>query len=229
MNACDNKLMSSLVEAMKLDNASLEEELQHCEPHVFSPDFERRMEKLIKTQRSKGKIRNCFRYIAATVMVLFLTGGILVMGSEDLNASKVSVDIIEWLDECFVVRKGTSPRKETGILFDESCIGYLPEGFEKVEESVTYSQIHYKYENRLGDTITIHIYTGASTITVDNEDVIKEVLVNEAGYEYTRIYKDKLKSETLLWQDNEGKYYYLSGTLNKDEMLKIMNNISCRE
>ena len=229
MSACGKILKSSLVETMKLDNARLEKELQHCEPHVFSPDFERRMEKLIKTQRSKGKIRNCFRYIAAAVMVLFLTGAILFMGSEDLNASEFSIDIIEWLDECFVVRKGTSPRKETGILFDESCIGYLPEGFEKVEESVTYSQMHYKYENRLRDTITIHIYTGASTITVDNEDVIKEVLVNEAGYEYTRIYKDKLKSETLMWQDEDGKYYYLIGTLNKDEMIKIMNNICCQE
>ena len=229
MKACDKKLRSSLVEAMKLDNARLEKELQHCEPHVFSSDFERRMEKLIKTQRSKGKIRNCFRYIAAAVMVLFLTGAILVMGSEDLNASELSIDILEWLDDCFTGGKGTSTRKEISFLFDESCIGYLPEDFVKVEEDVAYSLIHYKYENKLGDTVTIRVYKGACTIKVDNQDVIKEVLVNEAGYEYTRIYKDKLKSETLLWQDNEGKYYYLSGTLNKDEMLKIMNNISCRE
>ena len=229
MNACDNKLKSSLVEAMKLDNARLEKELQHCEPHVFSPDFERRMEKLIKAQRSKGKIRNCFRYIAAAVMVLFLTGAILFMGSEDLNASEFSIDILEWLDECFTVGKSTNDREETSVLFDESFIGYLPEGFEKVEEGFTYSIIHYKYENKLGDTITIRIYRGANTITVDNEDVMKEVLVNEAGYEYTRIYKDKLKSETLMWQDEDGKYYYLIGTLNKDEMLKIMNNICCQE
>lgn len=90
MNACDNKLKSSLVEAMKLDNARLEKELQHSELHVFSPDFERCMERLIKIQRSKGKIQKCFRYIVAAVMVLFLTGGILVIGSEDLNASELN-------------------------------------------------------------------------------------------------------------------------------------------
>ena len=226
MNACDNKLKSSLVEAMKLDNARLEKELQHCESHVFSPDFERRMERLIKIQRSKGKIRNCFRYIAAAVMVLFLTGGILVIGSEDLNASELNIDILEWLDEYFTVKKGTSDNKENDIIFDENCIGYLPEGFVKVEEDITYFQIYYKYENKLGDTVTIRVSRGAGTMSVDNEGIIKEVLVNEAGYEYTRIYKEKLKSETLMWQDDNGKYYYLAGTLNTDEMLKIMNNIS---
>ena len=229
MSACGKILKSSLAEAMRLDNARLEKELQHCEPHVFSPGFERRMEKLIKVQRSKGKIRNCFRYIAATVMVLFLTGVILVKTSEDLNASEFSIDIIEWLDDCFTVKKGVSNKKESSILFDESYIGYLPEGFVKVEEDTTYSQIHYRYENKLGNTVTICVSRGASIISVDNEDVIKEVLVNEAGYEYTRIYKDKLKCETLIWQDDNDKCYYLSGTLNKDEMLKIMNNISCWE
>ncbi|MBR4060729.1 MAG: hypothetical protein IKK03_12925 [Lachnospiraceae bacterium] len=106
MNACDNKLKSSLVEAMKLDNARLEKELQHSELHVFSPDFERRMERLIKIQRSKSKIQKCFRYIAAAVMV---------------------------------------------------------------EEEITYFQIHYKYENELGDNVTIRVSRGAGTISVDNE------------------------------------------------------------
>ena len=174
MNACDNKLKSSLVEAMKLDNARLEKELQHCESHVFSPDFERRMERLIKIQRSKGKSRNCFRYIAAAVMVLFLTGGILVIGSEDLNASELNIDILEWLDEYFTVKKGTSDNKENDIIFDENCIGYLPEGFVKVEEDITYFQIYYKYENKLGDTVTIRVSRGAGTMSVDNEGIIKE-------------------------------------------------------
>ena len=228
MNACDNKLKSSLVEAMKLDNARLEKELQHCELHVFSPDFERRMERLITIQRSKGKIRNCFRYIAAAVMVLFLTGGILVIGSENLNASEFNIDILEWLDEYFTVKNGTGDSKENDITFDENCIGYLPEGFVKVEEDITYFQIYYKYENKLGDIVTIRVSRGAGTISVDNEGIIKEVLVNEAGYEYTRIYKEAMQQETLMWKDNKGVLYSLSSNLKSDELIKIMNNISCQ-
>ncbi len=228
MNACDNKLKSSLMEAMKLDNARLEKELQHCELHVFSPDFERRMERLIKIQRSKGKIWNCFRYIAAAVMVLFLTGGILVIGSEDLNASEFNIDILEWLDEYFTVKNGTGDSKENDIIFDENCIEYLPEGFVKVEEDITYFQIHYKYENKLGDIVTIRVSRGAGTISVDNEGIIKEVLVNEAGYEYTRIYKEAMQQETLMWRDNNDVLYSLSSNLKSNELIKIMNNISCR-
>ena len=228
MNACVNKLKFSLVEAMKLDNARLEKELQHCELHVFSPDFERRMERLIKIQRSKGKIRNCFRYIAAVVMVLFLTGGILVIGSENLNASEFNIDILEWLDEYFTVKNGTGDSKENDITFDENCIGYLPEGFVKVEEDITYFQIYYKYENKLGDIVTIRVSRGAGTISVDNEGIIKEVLVNEAGYEYTRIYKEAMQQETLMWKDNKDVLYSLSSNLKSDELIKIMNNISCQ-
>lgn len=229
MKACDEKLKSSLVEAMKLDNARLEEELQHYEPHVFSPDFERRMEKLMKVQRSKGRIRTCFRYVAAAVLVLFLTGGILVIGSEGLNASELSIDILEWLDECFMVEKDDNDVKKQDILFDESQIGYLPEGFEKVEEGITYSIVYYKYENELGDAISLRVAKGKGITAVDNEDVIKEVLLSEAGYEYTRIYKETMQHEVLMWRDNNGIFYYLSGNISSDEMLKIMNNISCRE
>lgn len=227
MNACDKKLKSALVEAMRLDNARLEEELQCDEPHVFSPAFERRMEKLIRVQRSKNLIRSCFRYVAAAVLVLFLTGGILFIGSEDLNASALSIDILEWLDEFFTVGKDTSVKKESGVLFDESQIGYMPEGFVKVAEDITFPYVYYKYKNELGDTIAIRVSKSISKTAFDGEDVIKEVLISEQGQEYTRIYKDSMKYEVFMWKDNNNIFYHLESTLNSDELLKIMNNISC--
>ena len=226
MKAYDEKLKSSLVEAMKLDNARLEEEMKHCEPHVFSEDFERRMEKLLTVHRRKNKFRTCFRYIAAAVLVLLLAGGILFIGSEDLRASQMSIDILEWLDEFFTVEDGIDDRSDSGVLFDESRIGYLPEGFEKVEEGSTFSVVYLAYENGVGDKIILRVSRDKITLNIDNEEIEKNVLINEAGYEYTRTHKEEGFRDIVMWKDENDIYYYLASTLENDEIIDVMNNIS---
>ena len=53
MEKSDEKLRQSLLEAMAMDDASLEEEMKNVEPHVFSEEFERNMAKLIKRFRRR--------------------------------------------------------------------------------------------------------------------------------------------------------------------------------
>ena len=228
MKACDEKLKSGLMEAMKLDNARLEEEIQHGEPHAFSPLFEKRMEKLLQVQRSKGKVYHCVRYVAAAVLVLFLTGGILYVGSEDLCASKLSIDILEWTDTFFRFERHSEHKRDISRYFDESMITYLPGGFEKVEEASTYTTAWYKYQNEIGKEVTIKVIISSGETVVDNEGIILEVLLNEAGYEYTRVYKEALGVETYLWKDHESIQYSITGNIGNDEMVNIMNGISYR-
>lgn len=226
MRACDEKLRSSLMEAMKLDNARLEEEMKHCEPHVFSEKFERCMEKLMTVQRRKGKVISCVRYIAAAVVVLLLTGGILFVGSEDLRASELSIDILEWLDEFFTVKNGVDDRSDAAVLFDESQIGYLPEGFEKVSEGVSFSLVQYEYENGEGKRIAIYVSRDKLSSLIDNEEIEKQVYLNDAGYECTLIHKTGEEYLSLMWVDKNEKYYNITGNIECSELIKIMNEIS---
>ena len=112
MRACDNKLRSSLVEAMRLDEQRLEAEMQGVTPHVFSEVHEKKMEKLMRSQNRKRKVRSVLRYAVAACLVLLLTGSILIISSEDLRASKLSVDIIEWLEDFFSTEKGMGGKKK---------------------------------------------------------------------------------------------------------------------
>lgn len=226
MRACDEKLRSSLMEAMKLDNARLEEEMKHCEPHVFSEKFERCMEKLMTVQRRKGKVISCVRYIAAAVVVLLLTGGILFVGSEDLRASELSIDILEWLDEFFTVKNGVDDRSDTAVLFDESQIGYLPEGFEKVGELVKFAGNQYEYKNSNGDYILIDVCRNKATLQIDSEQIKEEIHLNEAGYEYTQTIKTDSNENLIMWKDVNEIYYYITATVEINELIKIMNSIS---
>lgn len=227
MSACDNKLRANLVEAMKLDEQKLEAEMQGVTPHVFSEIHEQKMETLMKTQNRKRKVRSVFRYAVAACLVLLLTGSILIISSEDLRASKLSVDIIEWLEDFFSAEKGTDDRrKEDEVLFTEGQIGYLPEGFEKVEEGESFSLIYYKYENEIGEFVQIMVGKDKSSLQIDNKENTYDVLESEAGYEYTATYSEESKTGQVVWKDKNEIYYHISGTVSYNEIVKIMNNIS---
>jgi len=226
MKACDEKLRSSLVEAMKLDDARLEEEMQGLEPHVFSESFEKRMEKLMQEQRRKGRRRRLIRFAAAAAAILFLVGGPIFISSEHLNASALSIDIKEWLDRFFTVEDGAEGRKDDGVLFDESQLGYIPEGFEKVEEEELFYRVYYKYEDGDDGYFAILVVLGKTNINVDNEEISSNVKVNDVGFEYTLIGRDENDDENIMWKDNDGTYYYLKGNMSIEELIKIMNNVN---
>ncbi len=227
MRACDNKLRSSLVEAMRLDEQRLEAEMQGVTPHVFPDIHEQKMEKLMRSQNRKRKVRGVLRYAVAACLVLLLTGSILIISSEDLRASKLSVDIIEWLEDFFSTEKGIGGRKkDPGVLFEASQIGYLPEGFEKVEEAENISRSFIRFENKSKNFIHIIVGRDKSLIQFDNFEDTYEIANNKAGYEFTGVYSEKTKSGAVVWQDKNGIYYFISGTITYEEIVKVMNGIT---
>ena len=226
MKACDENLKNSLMEAMELDVARLKEQTANTEPHTFSPEFEQNMEKVIKMVERKSKMRAAWRYAAAVLVVTLLTGGIIFIGSDSLRASEMSISIREWFESFFTVEDGDHTRKEDGVLFDVSQIGYMPEGFELVEEYSSFILAQYKFENSSEKYIIIRISKDRAVLNVDNVGIEQEIRLNDAGYEYTRTYKDDSSEEVLMWRDDNEIYYFLAGTVDVSELVNIMNNIS---
>ncbi|MBO5347852.1 MAG: DUF4367 domain-containing protein [Lachnospiraceae bacterium] len=225
MKACDEKLKSSILEAIELDDARLEEELKSCEPHVFSEKFEREMEALFERYRRKKRLKRIQRYAMAAAVVLLLTGGIFYLGSGDLRATKTNIDILEWFENFFTVKDGTDDRSGTKVLFEESQIGYLPEGFEKVGEDSSFSAVQYKYVSDNNKYIVIQASKGKLSFNADGKISDQEVCLNEKGYEYTMTQKNELGEVTLMWKDAENIYYYVTGTLEIKELIAIMDGI----
>lgn len=226
MKACDDKLKDSLMEAMELDVARLKAEMEKTEPHTFSPEFEQKMEKLIREVDRKSKMRSAWRFAAAAVIVALLTGGILFIGSDDLRASEMSINIREWFEGFFTVEDGTRGVKDDGVLFDKTQIGYMPEGFEMVNELLAYVTVQYEFKNKTDEYFMIRVSRDKALLKVDNEEISKEVLLNDAGYEYTMTYKDDTSETVLMWKDDNEIYYFLTGTVDSSELIHIMNNIS---
>ena len=225
MKACDEKLKSSILEAIELDDARLEEELKSCEPHVFSEKFEREMEALFERYRRKKRLKRIQRYAMAAAVVLLLTGGIFYLGSGDLRATKTNIDILEWFENFFTVKDGTDDRSGTKVLFEESQIGYLPEGFEKVNGEKLFSYALYEYRNDISEYIIIQVSSDKLSLNIDNEFSDVETRINKAGYEYTLTQRGETQQVTLMWSD-DSFYYYITSTLGNEELIKIMDGIS---
>ena len=233
MNVLDDKLKKCLTEAMKQDMARLEEEMKYCEPHVFSKEFEQKMESLFTIQQVekkpcifRKKVIGSLKYIAALLVVSILVGETFVSQQSNAQASSLNIDIQGWFDKFFTVEDGDVGKMEKDTLFEESQIGYLPEGFEKVSENVLFSLVEYKYQNAKEEYVFVRVYRDKMISNVDNEDAIKGVYLNVAGYEYTLINRADGNKITVMWKDENEIYYYLSGTLNEEEIIKIMDGIS---
>lgn len=226
MRACDKKLQSSLMEAMKLEDARIEEEMNSMPEHVFSEAFEQKMEEVLRVHRRKRRWDSVRRHAVAVLVASLLIGGIMVVGSKDLQASTLSVDILAWLEEFFVTEKDKADLEDDGVLFKEEQIGYLLENFEKVKEYKSYTQVYYKYEDKSGNWISISVSGDKTASYVDNVESEYEVHMNDAGYEYTSVTRGASMNETLIWKDSKGIYYSLTGTVAHEELVSIMNGIT---
>lgn len=180
----------------------------------------------MRVEKRKTKRCNAVRYVAASIVTVLLVGGLVFVGNEEARASKVGVEIQEWLSNAFVVENDTGEDSTKDILFEEKRLGYLPEGFEKVLEEVTFDDAYYKYQNNVEDYIILHVYKEKTAVGVDNKEITQEVALNADGFEYRFIITEDAKTNGVVWIDNDNKFYSLTSTLTKEEIINIMNGIS---
>lgn len=220
-------LHDCVVQMMELEEKLLAEEMKDAQPHVFSNEFEQKMQEVMRVQERVNKRSDLVRYLATAAVVILMVFGLLFIGNEDLRASDFRINVLEWLEEFFVVENDTNRDKddESDVLFHESQIGYIPEGFEKVEEEVAYSQVYYRYQNGLGEYISIVVYIEKTLVGIDNQEIVHDISLNEAGLEYQYIYKEDEDKHFFSWVDEEEKFYSLGGSASKEEMSKFMNGI----
>ncbi|MBR3761795.1 MAG: DUF4367 domain-containing protein [Lachnospiraceae bacterium] len=226
LSESEKMLKESVLEACELDDERLQKLVDESEPHVFSERFEKNMEKVFRMYRRRCFMRKVTRYTAAAaVLVLVVTGGIFLTTGKSAEATTPGVNVLEWLKDYFSFEKGNSGKSE-GVLFDESQIGYMPEGFELSEEEVSSSVAIYKYINDNNEFITLQVGMSKFILQQNNENIDEEVGMSLAGYEYTYIYEKVKQEHVLFWADDNELQYTLIGKQDKEIMMKIMESIT---
>lgn len=167
--------------------------------------------------------------MAAAAVAVVVIGGFGLTGGAKLYASETNIPILKWMENFFVTEHDTDQVKgenSNEVLFDQAQIGYLPEGFELVEEIVRESKISYIYENSEKKSIMLKVMDDKFSVGMDNNEIAQNVDVNQAGLEYRYIYKADSCKHVFEWVDATGRCYVLSGDIVKAELEQVMNGIS---
>ena len=213
----DEKIRQYLIAMMELEEERLNEQMEECEPHVFSEEFERKMQNLLTVHRKRCKRRAVLRFAAKMAACLLLCVG-LVTATHTAVASLPAMDIKGWFAKHFEFSKGSHSEEE--IAFSEEMITYIPEGFVKTEEEKMFTYQKYVYKNPDGKYFCIRCSKTVVESQQDNENIVREVINGENGIEYTRI---KQKDEVMyIWEDEAGIYYYVFGNIKEEELKLVM-------
>lgn len=229
----EEALHQAILKVTDQEERELNEEMKHAKPHVFSAEFEHKMEELMKVQtpemktaKRKKKFLHAAQYTAAAIVTVALLGGLLFSGNKNVTASQMKFRITQWLENAFVVEEGAIILQDEGILFDKNQIGYIPDGFKLEVEEIAFSKKYYKYLNDQEEFIVLNVGKNIISLGVDNEKIEQEAHVSSLGLEYRYINTEDNKTNGIFWVDKKEQVYILSGSINIEELMNIMNNIS---
>lgn len=219
----DDKLRECLVETRRQDDMRLEEDMKLCEEHVFSEEFEANMQELFVVRSRKKNWKKIYRYAVSVAAVVLIVVGIASTSFTKTEASLPALDILEWLDNYFEFNKGNFSAEDGELIFEEVQIGYIPDGFSKMDEVKNHTYIRYSYSETSGRYFSVRVSKAATQSLQDNEDIGQSIFLNEDGYECAVIKQGDVIS--YIWEDYEGLYYYVSGNIGQDELEAVMNGI----
>ena len=222
-NVADQILSECLQECMQQKQVMIDEEMEQYEDYVFSDEFETGMKELLVVRNKKTKSSKVFKYAVSMAAALLVVVGIVSASATSTKATLPSIDILDWLDDHFEFSKGTPDSKESQLIFDESQITYIPEGFVKTGENKTFTYIEYKYENAEEKYFSVRVIKALNQPQQDNEEIVREQFVNDAGYEC--LYIERENEYMYIWEDVEGLYYRVYGNVDKHELNFVMNGI----
>lgn len=217
------KMASAMKAVMEVKEKEVQEEMQNAEMHTFSPEFEAKMANLFETYTPQKKV--CTVKKIAAIIGVVAAGTLLTTGVIGLSANISRFGIKEW-DETYFVNEGNEDSICTVDInmFTEECIHYMPDGFTKVLEEGNDVSIYFRYENSDNEYIILEVSIDNRSPQYSSENITLEVGVNENGFEYQCIHDTIENSYLYAWVDQNEVYYVVKGSMQKEEIQKIMNN-----
>ena len=222
----EDEIWESLLKAAVIENS--QNEIKDYPPEqeisriVLPEHYELRMRRILKYCRYRNHIKLSLRYGKKIASVIFLIMGVsfsLFLSFDEVRAACEAV-IIEIYDR-YIRYSYTSDLslENTPISF-----GYVPEGYSMVEASFNGIDSFITYQNAHDDSIMLEFDVQKFTVLIDNEHyTISNVFIGH--YEGTFFESQDSRFVNVLLWDAENYYFQLRSTLNKEEMIKIAENL----
>ena len=135
--------------------------------HNFSPQFQRKMDKLIRNERSSAwHLVNTAAKRAAVILIAFLT-----LSTVALSVDSIREPVVRFVEKVLGISTDyTFEGDVTKSITQEYTLGFVPEGFELVQSEALDGSIIKIWENTDGGMIQyIQAITSSSLFTIDTE------------------------------------------------------------
>lgn len=225
-------LRSAFQEHREEEALPTEKELQDMgvEPHQFSPEFERKMEKFLrKAQRKERRLshQKRFHHVAAVFVAVILAGSVMVTKVEAIRAPIMNV-IITMGERCAEIRLQEQAEKQViSETYDGQLPQYMVPGFciEAVEEEADQVNVRYVAEDESGDFYSLTFAPVSGSASYDTEDaVVTEIEIQ--GYPAVLIEKTKDEEvyTQVVWFPDGGEYH-ISGYISTEEAMQVLESV----
>jgi len=192
-------------------------------PHVFSPWFEEKMEKLKRRAAHPALYRPATR-AAAVIAAVLLAGSLWLTFDADARTA-----FFGWIKESyetfFVYRYSDdvdNPVKNRGY---EPA--FIPEGYTKIKEQDTGGRISIIYENEAGQYLRFqYIYEPSSSTLFVNEAGGTRKKARVMQYEADLILFDDLTdANDILWTDENDHAFFISAFVEEQELIRMAESV----
>lgn len=217
-------LTDALKESMKIEFEEIDK-LTAEETHEFSPQFEKKMRKLINSVGRKERIKKFKRFAAKSVVVLSIVftlifGGLLTQPEVFASVQNVFRSVFDIYDKYEYVGE-----EVTFDNFNDSIrLGYVPDGYCLSEGLYSSFNVTLFYTSK-SDEITFEYAIANGLVSFyDNEHNSYETF-NLNGIEY-QYYKsnDVDFNNKLIWYE-DGYVFGIYAHLSEDELVEMAENL----
>ncbi len=199
---------------------------QNAEPHVFSPEFEEKMERLL--ERVEGhQTRQVLKWAAAILLALLLAGGSWLAVDTDARAGFIGW-VKELYEQTFLYRYSGEPAETADgeTVTAEYTLSWVPEGYEEFAVLGKKDNPTILYQNEKGERLQFYYTTdplGAQLqLTVDDVEKI-EITVRDWPADLF-LASNNANDSTLVWTENN-VIFYVSGKLTEENLIQIAESV----
>lgn len=190
------------------------------------PITKEKRDKFIK--RVYGKRKPVYISYLQRVAVFVLVFSAVTFGAMMLNP-EIRADMLEKgikLFDKYIQFDFSEDKSDYTVDFDNIEIGYIPEGYELIYESVLENSLGYVYYNQKNDgNIAIDVITDTTDIDTNISDAFTSFEpININGFDGYTSYDSKNFCSLIVWGNSKFQIC-ISGTIELDEVLNIAYNI----
>ena len=217
-------LTDALKESMKIEFEEIDK-LTAEETHEFSPQFEKKMRKLINSIGRKDRIKKFKRFAVKSVVVLSIVftlifGGLLTQPEVFAAVQNVFRSIFDKYDKYeYLGEELTSENFDNDIKF-----GYVPDGYSLSKGDYSPIDVTLFYTNETDKIIFEYCIANFTTSLYDNEhSSYSSFILNDVEYHYYES-NDNVFTNKLIWY-KDGYEFGIYAHLSKEELVKIAENL----